>query len=55
MIFSLPENYLASTTEMINILTTDLKGLIILALGLALAFYFLNKIIGLIRSTMKGK
>jgi len=53
MIFSLPENFLASTTQIIGFLSSDLKDLIVLALGLALAFYFLNKLIGLIHSTMR--
>lgn len=53
--FTLPDNYISSTTNMINTLSSDLKDLIVLALGMALAFYFINKMIGVIIGTLKKK
>lgn len=55
MLFSLPDNYIGSTTEMINTLANDLIDLIILALGIAIGFYFINKLVGLIIGTMKKR
>lgn len=54
-LFLLPEGFLASTTEMLGILTTDLKDLIVLALGIALAFYVINKLIGLLFGVLKKR
>lgn len=51
-VFLLPEGFLASTTGMLKVLATDLKPLIVLALGLALAFYVINKLMGLLIGTL---
>jgi hypothetical protein len=52
-IFNLPIGYFASTTGFILNITTDLKDLIILGFGIAIAFYVLQKIILLIRYSAK--
>jgi len=50
MLISLPDGYFSSTTNLISQLSTDLKDLIILALGIPLAFWVLSKLIRLILS-----
>lgn len=52
-IFSLPSGYFSSTTDFILNLTTDLKDLIVLGFGIALAFYILPRIINLIKYSIK--
>lgn len=54
-LFSLPDGFLASTTDMLGTLTTDLKDLIVLALGIAIAFYVINKLIGLLIGVMRKR
>jgi hypothetical protein len=47
--FALPTGYFASTTALLLGLSTDLKDLIILGLGIAIAFWVLPKMIDLIK------
>jgi hypothetical protein len=43
--FSLPNEFLASTTQMIGQIFSDLEGLIILILGLSIGFWVIFKLI----------
>lgn len=51
-IFSLPSGYFASTTEFILNITNDLNDLIVMGFGLAVAFWFIPKVIDLIKHSI---
>ena len=46
-IFTLPDTFVASTTAYIGETITDLNVLVVLAIGLPLAFWGIKRIIGL--------
>ena len=46
-LITLPGTAVASTTEFIGTLTTDLWGIIAIAIGIPLAFYVIDIILGL--------
>jgi hypothetical protein len=47
MLFSLPEDFVTSTVAYIGGLFTDLEMLIVVAIGIPLAFYVIRKVISL--------
>lgn len=49
-IITIPEGFVASTTGYIGSLFTDLSLLIVLVIGLPLAFWAIRKVISLVRA-----
>jgi len=54
-IITLPANFIASTTEYVGQLFSDLTPVIVLLVGLAIAFYVVSKVIGLMRSGLRTR
>lgn len=54
-LITLPVDFVTNLTAYIGDIFTDLNPLILLAIGLPLAFWFVSKVIGLVRFRTRGK
>jgi len=52
-LLTLPTDFMSSMTAYIGELFTDLNPIIVLAIGLPLAFWFIGKVVGIVRSRAK--